>query len=300
VTGALLLLAALVFFMGNMVKYKILNHVVRPLTDFSKIVEGFQSGKSTALSLEALKAECSGFKELYSLHRSFIQMHSAVAGREAKLKKSEGDLKTALKEKETLLQEMHHRVKNNLNVVASLLSLQADQVRTARDARQALEESRNRIFSMAMIHEDLYKTDSFSRVNMENYLRNLLSQLVLYYGKESSIQVEVEAKDINLDIVHAVPCGIIINELVTNSLKYGFPAERKGRIGIRFFRDPGRPTYTLKVGDNGVGLPSGFEFEGNDSLGLELVKILSSQLGGKLSFRSEGDKVFTLEFSTDE
>lgn len=204
-------------------------------------------------------------------------------------------LKLALQEKEILLQEMHHRVKNNLNVVASLLSLQADHVESVQDVQDALADSKNRIYSMALVHEDLYKTESFSEVNMGSYINSMVNQLIGYFEKAETIRFHIEAEDIPLGIVHAVPCGIIINELLTNSLKYAFPNGSSGEISVQFaLLEDGR--YQLRITDNGIGLPEDIDPNTNNSLGLKLVRILTSQIDGDLQIHSKDPTEFAITF----
>ena len=207
---------------------------------------------------------------------------------EEALRKNETTLREALAEKEILLSEIHHRSKNNLTAFISLLSLEGSYVDTPEG--QALKKDlQNRARTMALIHETLYKTRQYSNVDMEVYLSTLVDQVVNSYSSTQSIRAVVDAKGVTLDLNRATPIGLIINELVTNSLKYAFPmdaitclADRKEpcNIGIRLMKEDG--TYLLKISDNGIGLPDGLDIKKTKTLGLKLVNFLAShQASGK-------------------
>jgi PAS domain S-box-containing protein len=200
-------------------------------------------------------------------------------------------IRASLREKEVLLQEIHHRVKNNLQVVSSLLSLQSRGV-LDEDTRQKFKESQNRVHSMALIHEQLYQSPSLSQIDYPQYIRQLAAHLFRSYRVSSSrIELQTRIDDLQLSVDIAVPCGLIINELVSNSLKYGFPNGRGGRISIELHRRPDRRA-TLTVADNGVGLPEEVGFWNTQTLGLRLVGTLVKQLDGSIQVdRSEGTSV---------
>lgn len=200
-------------------------------------------------------------------------------------------IRASLREKEVLLQEIHHRVKNNLQVVSSLLSLQSRGV-LDEQTRQQFKESQNRVHSMALIHEQLYQSPSLSQINYAQYIRQLAAHLFRSYRVSSSrIELQTHIDDLQLSVDAAVPCGLIINELVSNSLKYGFPNGRGGVIRIELrWRPDGRTTLT--VADNGVGLPEEVGFWNTQTLGLRLVGTLVKQLEGSVEVdRSEGTSV---------
>lgn len=191
-------------------------------------------------------------------------------------------LEAQLKEKEVLLNEIHHRVKNNLNIVSSLLSLQKGEIDSIEEAREAFDESCSRIHSIALIHESLYHSNNFSMIRMDAYIENMIGHFNEYFDKSRHVEYEIDADNLHLDIVKAVPCGIIINELVTNSLKHAFPDNRQGTISISLkLAEDSR--IELRVTDNGIGIPESVELESATTLGLNLVKILSEQLNGTLS-----------------
>ena len=209
------------------------------------------------------------------------------------------EIREALREKETLLQEIHHRVKNNLNIVSSLLTLQADSVESAEDAKKALLESRNRVYSMAMIHEDLYSTEDMTRVDMSFYISNLVRELSNFYQKAEVLDIHTEVQDLQLDITRAVPCGIILNELVTNAMKHGLTGEGRGEVWIRLSKKE-EELVELAVCDSGPGMPEDFDLGKNESLGLQLVSVLARQLDGDLSIQSGERTCFLVRFPCGE
>lgn len=210
---------------------------------------------------------------------------------------AEEQIRTSLREKEVLLKEIHHRVKNNLQVISSLLSLQSRQVSDAATL-EALRESQHRVRSMALIHEKLYQSDDLARIDFAEYVRNLATYLFRSYkASPAAISLSIEtAPDLRLSLDTAIPCGLIVNELVSNALKYAFPDGRSGEIGIAFGQ-LGDGRYSLKVCDNGVGVPDGFDFRQSPSLGLQLVNTLIEQLDGSIELHRNGGTEFTAQFS---
>ena len=188
--------------------------------------------------------------------------------------------KQSLEEKEVLLREIHHRVKNNMQVITSLMALQARQV-TDEQLLFQFQSTQHRIQSMAMIHEMLYSTGEFSTIDYEKYLKQLINGLVASIrGAESNVEVQIEAKSIRLNMDTAIPLGLLINELVTNSLKYAFPNGAVGNLSIVI--NHVEPHYTMCISDDGVGFPEDYDFEKASSLGLRLVMNLVTQLEGTL------------------
>ena len=190
-------------------------------------------------------------------------------------------LRDSLDEKVALLKEVHHRVKNNLQIVASLLGLQASRS-SSPEVVGALEDTRNRVKSMALLHEALYTAGNMACINFGDYVRNLCGQLFLSFGPAAGrITLENRLMDVGLPLENAVSCGLIVNELVSNALKHAFPGERTGRVTVSLEPAEGR-MLVLSVCDDGVGLPSGLDPAATPTLGLQLVSILSSQILGQL------------------
>lgn len=224
-----------------------------------------------------------------------IASHADVTAR----REGEEALRSADLEKASLLKEIHHRVKNNLNIASSLLSLQSDQIESVEDAREALLDSRNRIYSMARVHEELYKSENLSTVDMREYIDDLTWDLLRAYGQGERIQLSTSVEEVYLDISHAVPCGIILNELISNAIRHAFPDGRSGGIGIVFAR-PAPGQYELTVSDDGVGLPAEEILAERNSLGLRLIQTLTTQLDGALEISRSSGTVFRISWSAEE
>jgi PAS domain S-box-containing protein len=200
-------------------------------------------------------------------------------------KEIEKQLKRSVHEKEVLLKEVHHRVKNNLQVIYGLLLLHSHSIKDEK-ALQVLKDSQNRIQSMALIHRNLYqKTGDMGHVNFKEYGENLVHDVFTSYGvNPEKIGYETDIREILLDIDRAIPCGLIVNELVSNVLKYAFPGSMTGRISVSF--QAVKEDYILKVEDNGKGMPD-VEDHNESCLGLELVNMLTQQLKGELEIQTE-------------
>ena len=210
-------------------------------------------------------------------------------------KGSEERVRASLREKEAMLKEIHHRVKNNLQIVTSLLSLQAIGNLNP-ESVSLLQESRNRVRSMALVHETLYGSDDFGRIELASYLDQLCSHLLRSYGIDSSrIHLNLRANKVSLTLERAIPFGLIVNELVSNSLKYAFPDGQSGNILVHVHRTDDH-FYMLTVGDDGIGLPDAFDIKLLKSLGLQLVSDLSAQLTGSLTWTNNAGAHFQLKF----
>ncbi len=207
----------------------------------------------------------------------------------------EEKIRASLKEKEVLLKEIHHRVKNNLQIVSSLLYMQA--ARTEHPvAVSALKESRARIKSMALIHERLYQSPNLASVDMGDYTRNLVSDLQHFYRtEENSVRLTVRIDQIPLGITQAIPCGLIINELVSNALKHAFPKGKTGEVTVRMERQ-GANRIGLTVSDSGTGFPDNVDPRNSPSLGLTLVNSLVEQLDGTIELDRREGTAFTITF----
>ena len=193
--------------------------------------------------------------------------------------RAQADLRTLLAEREALLQELHHRVKNNLQVIASLLEMQA---RGATSEAPPLQEARNRISAIAAIHELLYQSESFSEIDFAAYARRLVQHVASLYGDRSRMETTVEGEGIRVDLARAVPLGLLLNELVSNAYKHAYAPGTQGHLRIALAREDGH--IRLRVADRGAGLPEGFG--GRETLGVQLVRMLAKQLGGSVTFES--------------
>ena len=209
---------------------------------------------------------------------------------------AEQRIKASLGEKEVLLKEINHRVKNNLQLISSLLSLQSGRI-VEEEAREGFKESQNRVSSMALIHEKLYESEDLARIDFVEYIRHLAPNLFHAYGVDSdAIKLKLSVDEVALGVDTAIPCGLIINELISNSLKHAFPGGRKGEISITLRSQEG-DKLTLALRDNGVGLPKDLDFRNTPSLGLQLVNTLTDQLGGTIELSGNGGAEFTITFT---
>ena len=210
-------------------------------------------------------------------------------------KEEEERTRAALKEKDILLSEIHHRVKNNLQIVSSLLSLQSART-TDPAALDLLRECQNRVHSMALIHQTLYGSNDFSRVDFARFIGVLLPALIISHQIDPNrIAVRVDVEPVRLPIGIAVPCGLVVNELITNAFKHAFRDRDRGEIRIALTRQLGNEAM-LSVSDNGIGLPDRLDIMKTDTLGLQLVEALVSQLDGAVSINRCDPTRFSLRF----
>jgi len=213
-------------------------------------------------------------------------------------RKAEQQIRASLNEKEILLKEIHHRVKNNLQVITSLLNLQSSKEDHPQTAA-VLRESQNRIRSMALVHEELYRSRDLARVDLSSYIGKLASGLFRVFASPSSeIGLQIEVRDVFLPVDTAIPCGLILNELISNALKHAFRSSPQGTITIRMAKRG--EAYELLVQDDGVGLPPYLSLESAETLGLQLVNTLIKQLHGTLQVERTGGTAFLLRFPEPE
>lgn len=210
-------------------------------------------------------------------------------------RRAESQVRRSLEEKEVLLKEIHHRVKNNLQIISSMLSLQERFIQNDKDLALYVD-SRNRIRAMALVHEKLYAADDFSRIHFADHIRRLVFELKQVFGiQQDSIIINEKVDDVFLDVATAIPCSQIVNELISNSIKHAFPGGSKGRIDVVFEIDNNNKC-TLAVRDNGVGPPDGFSYPGSNSIGLGLVNAFVQQLNGTIEMKAEGGLEFIVSF----
>jgi PAS domain S-box-containing protein len=213
-------------------------------------------------------------------------------------KKAEEQVKRSLKEKEVLLAEIHHRVKNNLAVITGLLELQGYNTENE-DAKKVLKDSQLRINSMALIHEKLYQSERLSEIQFDVYINELLEVIKKsHFSTQKPVEIKIDAEPVPLTITQAIPCGLLLNEIITNSLKHAFPDDRQGEITISFRKTGNR--LNLSIGDNGIGLPENHTDLKSKSLGMTLIKTLAKQLEAELFIDSRQGTRYNLIFNYEE
>ena len=228
-----------------------------------------------------------------------LRSFASIAAVSLRRNRAEERLMKSLEEKNVLIKEIHHRVKNNLQVIVSLLSMQGDRI-SQPDARSFHEESIARVHSMALIHESIYRADDFTDIDMGPYIRELVRMLLATYAiDEKRVEISINVKDVSLNVDRAVPCALLMNELISNSLKHGVPKDgRPGRLDLSFSRSGDR--YLLVVADSGPGMDvAAFNESEQKTLGLQLVKALARQMGGSVELAVEGGSRFTVEFPVE-
>ena len=264
---------------------------------FAQFIREFFAS-SASQTAEELSVEINGISknylivaQKYNLDRAAVSVWIDITDRH----QAQEQLKASLQEKEVLLKEVHHRVKNNLQIICSLLKLQSGSIKDEA-ARSLFNDSYNRVRSMALIHENLYQSSDLAKIDLANYINNLVANLSHSYSVFlSNINFQVEVEDIWLDVDTAIPCGLIINELVSNSIKYAFKNPAEGKININFSK--ANNEFCLIVKDNGVGLPPELDIKRTNSLGLKLVYNLAKQLRGRINFKNLNGTYFEIKFS---
>ncbi len=265
------------------------------LEDIRELLEAI--AKDPGRALPAARGSEAEILKLYNerlvnkLEKKMLSLEKEVAEH----KRTEEALQVSLREKEALLQEVHHRVKNNMQVVSSLLNLQVRHT-TDEECRAILREGQSRIRSMSLVHEQLYQSQDLSNVDLAGYIRKLVTNLfILYRPDATNIRMETELEELRLDINSAIPFGLILNELLSNALRHAFPGDRPGLIRIRLRR---RPTgaVELRIEDDGVGLPEGLDYRRAESLGLQIVNLLVGQLDAALEVDGTKGTAVTLIF----
>jgi two-component sensor histidine kinase len=230
-----------------------------------------------------------------------MEFHSAIAAcarADEALKATAMELRRLLAEKDLLLREVHHRVGNNFQLISSLLNLEAETVND-RVALQVLKGSQRRVRSMAMVHSDLYGSKEMGRIDFGQYTQTVVHELSdQFHGSFRSDICCLNVSPVLLTVAQAIPCGLVLNELVTNALKFAYPGSSAGKISVEL-REPSASNVQLVVSDEGVGLPCGFDWKNTKTLGLRIVDVLVDQLGGTLTVHSGPGAVFILDFAKD-
>ncbi len=246
--------------------------------------------------------QCSSSRNWSSFETELLQQLAdqvGIAISQAQLLKeqqeSEAMIRASLQEKEVLLKEIHHRVKNNLQVISSLFSLQSYYLEDSKTLR-VLEDSQSRVKAMALIHEKIYNSQDLSKVDFAKYIQDLASYLFHAYEPNPQVELEIDVEPISLNLDTATPCGLLISEVISNALKYAFPNKEPGKIWIKL-RHSNQKEMVLEIGDNGVGLSSNINLDNSESLGLQLVRDLAQQLKGKLEINCHQGTSLKISFS---
>jgi two-component sensor histidine kinase len=255
------------------------------------------------LSAEEALNRLNGQDTPYALVVDEKRLHGVVAlkrlqeyGLSAERERVEETFRASLRQQEMLLREVHHRIKNNLQIISSLLDIQASSVEDPHIVEMFMD-IQNRVMSMALIHETLYQSGDLRMVNFGSYVRRLAEQILLSYNVlPQRITLQLHADEVMLDTNQAIPCGLILNELLTNCLKHAFPNESSGEIHIEL-RSDAAPQVTLIVRDTGIGFPAGMDSRHPETLGMQLIHSLTEQLGGRLETESSIGTTFTLTFT---
>ena len=238
------------------------------------------------LSLTTLKA------------RQFEDSKRRLLAENEERKKAEEKIKTALKEKETLLQEIHHRVKNNMQVINSLLKLQSNNIEDAQ-VKEILKDSQSRIYAMSAVHETLHGSENLSEIDLKAYLSKITTSIFQSYANDpQKVQLNSNIKESSISINQAYPLGLVINELISNSMKYAFPDDRTGEITVNMNKLENE--LELTVSDDGIGLTEGFDLKRINTLGLKLVlTLVEDQLDGSIEMESNNGTKFTIKFNIE-
>jgi len=266
------------------------------ISEFIKIItsEGTATFESIQLAKDGSQIPVEINSHLFT-HRG-ERMILSIARDISRRKENEAMLRKSLEEKELLLKEIHHRVKNNLNVISSLLNLQSKYIKD-KAALEVFRESQRRARSMALIHKMLYQSVDLKCINFGEYIQTLTRELFRTYATGDNIKLKMEVGDILLDINTAVPLGLIVNELVSNSLKHAFPDNREGEITIEFNKNN---QYYFAVADTGVGIPEDIDYHNPNSLGMRLVNTLVGQIDGTMELHQEKGTCFKIKFSEEK
>ena len=212
----------------------------------------------------------------------------------SKREEAQKQITHSLEEKEILLREVHHRVKNNMQIIVSLLNLQSNTIKN-REMKDIFKESQNRVRSMSMIHEEVYQSDDLAKIDFQSYIKHFIKSLSQTYSTGlNNVGWMGDIDEVKLNIETSIPCGLILNELLSNSLKHAFKDGKDGKIWVKLKEE--HDEIRLEVTDNGTGLPDDFQLEKTSTLGLELVKNLVKQLNGKIEVKNENGTSFIITF----
>lgn len=269
----------------------------RKMRLFPKIIEDIKKGKSKQFELDIEANGIHHWLEIF-INPIFntegkVSEISIVAHDISEKKMASIEIVSSLNEKEILLKEIHHRVKNNLQVISSILNLQSSYVEDEKTL-SILQESRNRVRTMAIIHENLYRTEDFSSINFTDYIDNLTGNLISSYRTNVEVRLEKELEQVQIVLDQAIPCGLILNEIITNSLKYAWAPSEKGIVNISLKEK--KEVVFIEISDDGIGLPFDFKNPNTDTLGLQLVLTLIDQLDGEINVDTQNGTKYLINF----
>ena len=268
------------------------------LQDDKDILEGYGAGAVDYLSKPInpliLKSKVGVFVDLFRKTRELARLNEMM---EIEIEERVAEIRASLREKETLLKEIHHRVKNNMQIISSLLSLQADRA-GAGETRLHLRDVRDRVHSMALVHEKLYQSENLASVQIADYTRTLMDDLLRAYASgQVKVQLRFDLDAAALPVDLAISFGLILNELATNALKHAFCGRDSGEIHIELQTEP-NGEIRLRFADDGRGFAAPLTWEQVDSYGLSLVRLLTRQLGGRIEMRTGAGTTFELNFKS--
>lgn len=315
------IMSILLFIVGALLVYLVGYYFTRPLSQMVKTVHNISEGKlikhAVILSKDEVGSLAKSFnimvdkialsnEEKENINKNLenrvkertLEVENALKSLQKEnevRKKAEQKISDALKEKEAMLKEIHHRVKNNLQVVTSLLYFQGKQIKDP-TMQEMFRDAQNRVKSMSLIHEKLYLSEDLANIDFNEYVKKLFNHLYQSYGlNKTKFKIVNNVKNIQLGVDTAVPCGLIINELISNSFQHGFKGLESGEITIDMGHDENN-NFTLKVDDNGLGIPKDLNIEKTDSLGLRLVDNLATQLNGKIEILNDNGTTVKMVF----
>jgi two-component sensor histidine kinase/CheY-like chemotaxis protein len=271
------------------------DYVTKPIQDMSILERSVTKALTRAKNLHRrvrYREELERDVELRT--RELLEANHRLNEQMRERERAEQRLIDSLREKEVLLKEIHHRVKNNLQIISSLLYLQSQHIEDDH-ARAVFTESRSRVKSMALVHEKLYQSQDLARIDYHEYLVNFVGYLMqTYHSPQRTIQLDLQVDDVYLPVDSAIPTSLIINELVTNALKYAWGEDESGTLTVSLASNGSR--VELRVSDDGAGLPNGFVPEDSETLGMQLVVNLVTQLHGEFEVRTESGTAFIISF----
>ena len=289
----------IIFLLITSGSYTMIRRITRPL---KVVVEGAnrieKGDMDHRIMLGKGRRRSASNDEMRELALSFNAMTEKLVHTIRDLREMDQQQRASLAEKEVLLQEVHHRVKNNMQVISSLLQLQGDRIQDP-EARKVFNEARDRVKAMALTHESLYQSADMARIALGDYLDRLAGYLFRVHGSTAQhVRLKLNAHTVFISLDRAVPFALVMSELISNALKHAFPAGRRGDLNVQVI-DLGDGNIRVRVADNGAGLPAGFQLSRSEGLGLQLVRdIVEDQLDGSLGISDDGGTVFTVTFKT--